>query len=54
MNIFGIETDIVNVERIKKSMKNKIFIERIFIRIIIPSSLCDWFFEFFAFLVQKG
>ena len=30
MNIFGIGTDIVNVERIKKSMKNKIFIERIF------------------------
>ena len=30
MNIFGIGTDIVNVERIKKSLKNKYFIKRIF------------------------
>jgi len=30
MNIFGIGTDIVNVERIKKSLKNKNFIKRIF------------------------
>ncbi len=30
MNIFGIGTDIVNVERIKKSLKNKNFVERIF------------------------
>ena len=30
MNIFGIGTDIVNVERIKKSIKNKNFVKRIF------------------------
>ena len=30
MNIFGIGTDIVSVERIKKSLKNKNFINRIF------------------------
>ena len=30
MNIFGIGTDIVNVERIKKSLKNKNFVKRIF------------------------
>ena len=30
MNIFGIGTDIVSVERIKKSIKNKNFLKRIF------------------------
>ena len=30
MNIFGIGTDIVSVERIKKSLKNKDFIARVF------------------------
>ena len=30
MNIFGIGTDIVNIDRIKKSLKNKKFVERIF------------------------
>ena len=30
MNIFGVGTDIVNVERIKKSLKNKNFIKRVF------------------------
>ena len=30
MNIFGIGTDIVSVDRIKKSLKNKNFIKRIF------------------------
>ena len=30
MNIFGIGTDIVSVDRIKKSLKNKNFINRIF------------------------
>ena len=30
MNIFGIGTDIVSVERIKKSLKNKNFINRVF------------------------
>ena len=30
MNIFGIRTDIVSVDRIKKSLKKKYFIERIF------------------------
>ena len=30
MNIFGIGTDIVSVDRIKKSLKNKKFISRIF------------------------
>jgi len=30
MNIFGIGTDIVNVDRIKKSLKKKKFINRIF------------------------
>ena len=30
MNIYGIGTDIVNIDRIKKSLKNKKFIERIF------------------------
>ena len=30
MNIFGIGTDIVNVDRIKNSLKNKNFIKRIF------------------------
>ena len=30
MNIFGIGTDIVSVDRIKKSLKKKYFIERIF------------------------
>ena len=30
MNIFGIGTDIVNIDRIKNSLKNKNFIERIF------------------------
>ena len=30
MNIFGIGTDIVNVERVKKSIKNKNFVKRIF------------------------
>ncbi len=30
MNIFGIGTDIVNVDRIKNSLKNKNFINRIF------------------------
>ncbi len=30
MNIFGIGTDIVSVERIKKSLKNKDFITRVF------------------------
>ena len=30
MNIFGIGTDIVNVDRVKNSLKNKDFIKRIF------------------------
>ena len=30
MSIFGIGTDIVNVDRIKNSLKNKNFIKRIF------------------------
>ena len=30
MKIFGIGTDIVNINRIKKSLKNKVFINRIF------------------------
>jgi len=30
MNIFGIGTDIVSVDRIKKSLKNKNFINRVF------------------------
>ena len=30
MNIFGIGTDIVSVERIKKSLKNKNFLKRVF------------------------
>ena len=30
MNIFGIGTDIVNIKRIKQSLKNKRFIERIY------------------------
>ena len=30
MNIFGIGTDIINVDRIKNSLKNKNFIDRIF------------------------
>ena len=30
MNIFGIGTDIVNVNRIKKSLKNKNFLNRVF------------------------
>ena len=30
MNIFGIGTDIVSVDRIKKSIKNKKFIKRVF------------------------
>jgi len=30
MKIFGIGTDIVNIERIKKSLKNKRFIKRIY------------------------
>ena len=30
MNIYGIGTDIVDVNRIKKSLKNEIFIKRIF------------------------
>ncbi len=30
MNIFGIGTDIVNIDRIKNSLKNKNFINRIF------------------------
>ena len=30
MNIFGIGTDIVNVDRIKKSLKNKKFLSRVF------------------------
>ncbi len=30
MNIYGIGADIVNIDRIKKSLKNKKFIERIF------------------------
>ena len=30
MNIYGIGTDIVNIDRIRKSLKNKKFIERIF------------------------
>jgi len=30
MNIFGIGTDIVSVDRIKKSLKNKNFLKRIF------------------------
>ena len=30
MNIFGIGTDIVSVKRIKKSLKNKYFLNRIF------------------------
>ena len=30
MNIFGIGTDIVNVDRIKKSLKNKNFLKRVF------------------------
>jgi holo-[acyl-carrier protein] synthase len=30
MNIFGIGTDIANINRIKKSLKNKSFIKRIF------------------------
>jgi holo-[acyl-carrier protein] synthase len=30
MNIYGVGTDIVSVERIKKSIKNKNFIKRIF------------------------
>ena len=30
MNIFGIGTDIVSVDRVKKSLKNKNFINRVF------------------------
>ena len=30
MNIFGIGTDIVSVERVKKSIKNKNFLKRLF------------------------
>ena len=30
MKIYGIGTDIANIDRIKKSIKNKIFIKRIF------------------------
>ena len=30
MNFFGIGTDIVSIERIKKSLKNKNFLKRIF------------------------
>ena len=30
MKIYGIGTDIINVNRIKKSLKNNIFINRIF------------------------
>ena len=30
MNIYGVGTDIVSVERIKKSLKKKYFIERVF------------------------
>ena len=30
MKIFGIGTDIANINRIKKSIKNKIFIKRLF------------------------
>ena len=30
MNIFGIGTDIVSIDRIKKSLKNKNFVNRIF------------------------
>ena len=30
MNIFGIGTDIVSVDRIKKSLKNKNFLLRVF------------------------
>ena len=30
MNIFGIGTDIVSIERIKSSLKNKNFVNRIF------------------------
>ena len=30
MKIYGIGTDIISVDRIKKSMKNKIFLKRIF------------------------
>ena len=30
MNIFGVGTDIVSVERIKKSLKNKNFLRRVF------------------------
>ena len=30
MNIFGIGTDIVSVDRIKKSIKNKNFLKRVF------------------------
>ena len=30
MNIFGIGTDIVSVDRIKKSLKNKNFLKRVF------------------------
>ena len=30
MNIYGIGTDIVSVDRIKKSLKNKNFLNRIF------------------------
>ena len=30
MNIFGIGTDIVSVDRIKKSLKNKNFLTRVF------------------------
>ena len=31
MNIFGIGTDIVSVDRIKKSLKNKNFLSRVLI-----------------------
>ena len=30
MNIFGIGTDIVSIERIKSSLKNKNFVNRVF------------------------
>ena len=30
MNIFGVGTDIININRIKRSLKKKIFIKRIF------------------------
>ena len=35
MNFFGIGTDIVSIDRIRKSLKNKNFLKRIFNEIIV-------------------